>query len=517
MIDCTPFLRLYARHRIGSLTSQDPVLSQQQQLLALTRRAASTRFGKEHEFSAIKSVRDYQERVPLRRYEEFWNDYWKAHFPLVDNITWPGRIPYFSVSSGTSSGKTKYIPYTREMIRSNTKAGTDLMVYHIDNRPQSGLLRGKSFFLGGSTALIEEAPGVFSGDLSGIAAKTLPWWAAMRFFPPPELALMTDWESKISTLAERSLAQEIRMLSGVPSWLLIFIKKLEELRPDSGGKLVEIYPHLDLLVHGGVNFAPYLKQFQNILEGSDAEMREVYPASEGFVAVADRSYGEGLRLNIDHHMFFEFVPLEELAKSNPTRHWTADIERDVNYAVVLSSAAGLWSYILGDTVRFVETRPPRLLVTGRTSYYLSAFGEHLIAEEIEDAVARAGAKLGLAVSDYSVGPLYPQTAGELGGHLYIIELARQPESEIGDRDITAAETTARIAHEIDLALCERNDDYRAHRAEGYGLNIPLVRIVEPGFFAAWMKARNKLGGQNKVPRIITDTELLDSLRNFKVS
>ncbi len=507
MFDATPLLRLYARYRLGVLSRQDPASTQTRTLLQLTTRAANTRFGKAHNFHSIRSVADYQRAVPLRTYEDFWKEYFQGDFPrLIDN-TWPGQISYFCVSSGTTSGKTKYIPYTKEMERSNTKAGLDLLSHHVGARPQSKIFAGKSFILGGSTDLVEEAPGIFSGDLSGIAVKTLPWWARLRYFPPQKLALLKNWEEKVDILARTSLQENIHMISGVPSWLLIFAEKLKSIQPESQGQFAKAYPDLEMLVHGGVNFAPYHAQFEKLLAGGKAELREVYPASEGFIAVADRNYNEGLRLIMDHGIFFEFVPLEELGQAQPTRHWAGNIQTDVNYAIVLSTCAGLWSYIIGDTVRFVDVETPRLLVTGRTSYYLSAFGEHLLPEEIEDAVSLAAAAINKTVNDYSVGPLYPSHPGELGGHLYIVEFA---EADTNEADVTA------FAAKLDARLSERNEDYEAHRAKGFGLNPPQITIVPKGTFSAWMKSRGKLGGQHKVPRVIMDRELFSSLRNFKV-
>jgi hypothetical protein len=505
MINATPFLRLYAHTRNRQLKKRAVAEVQSEQLLRLTSHAKNTQFGREHGFSTIKSVSDYQSQVPLRTYEQFWSEYWKDSFPILSNKTWPGTIPYYAVSSGTSSGATKYIPYTTEMQRSNSKAGLDLLVHHLSNRPQSQIFAGKSFLLGGSSELIEQHPGIFSGDLSGIAVKTLPWWARKRYFPDQELALIKNWEEKIARLSKRSLEEDIRMMSGVPSWLMIYFDHLFEQLPESERLIKKIYPKLEMLVHGGVSFTPYRAQFEALLKGSHAELREVYPASEGFIASADRGFGDGLRLNLDHQIFFEFVPTEELSHKSPTRHWIQTVEQDVNYALVLSTCAGLWSYIIGDTVRFVDTKTPRVLVTGRTSYYLSAFGEHLIAEEIDQAIFHASSAIGMSVTDYSVGAVFPKSAGELGGHLYIVEFKEglPTPSQLND-----------FCEKLDAQLCKRNEDYDAHRAQGFGLKMPSTRALPSGTFRNWMEKRGKLGGQNKVPRIIINQELFDDLIKF---
>ncbi len=505
MFDATPLLRLYARWRNEQLRARSPQEMQQQQLRWLVDRARNTAFGRMYGFSSIATIEEYQKRVPLRKYEAFWEEFWKEPFPTLTDCTWPGTIRFFPVSSGTSSGTTKYIPCSDDMLKSNTKAGIDLLVHHVTNRPKSSLLGGKSFMLGGSTDLTEPKPGIFFGDLSGIAVKTLPWWLKSRYFPPAELALIKNWEEKVDTLAQLSLSEDIRMISGVPAWLLIFFDKLASLSPDGAGKLASIYRNLEMVVHGGVNFAPYLQRFKDVLDGGHAELREVYPASEGFLAIADRGYGDGLRMNLDHGIFYEFVPLEELESPAPTRHWIGNVEPDVNYAVVMSTCAGLWSYVIGDTVRFVDTKVPRVLVTGRTSYYLSAFGEHLIAEEVEDGVVTAAKEIAAEIADFTVGPVFPERSGELGGHIYVVEFCgSQP----------GAEQLQRFTDALDRKLCQRNEDYESHRSGGFGLKAPQVLPVAAGTFAAWMKKRGKLGGQNKVPRIITNREMLAELLEF---
>jgi hypothetical protein len=476
---------------------------QEVELFKLLRKAKNTRFGNQHNFNYIHSIEEYQKAVPLRTYEHHWNDFWKESFPILHNCTWPGAIKNFAVSSGTSLGSKKYIPCSSEMIRSNVRAGIDILSFHIHNFPSSKLSGGKSFMLGGSTDLKEECSGVYSGDLSGISVKEMPWWARMRYFPPLDLALMKDWEKKIEVLALRSVKEDIRMISGVPSWLIIFFDTLTKL---TGKEVHEAYPNLEMVVHGGVSFEPYRERFQYYLEKSSSaraktvDLREVYPASEGFIAVADKAYGEGLRLICDNGIFFEFVPVEELNSENPRRFWIETIELNVNYAVIVTTNAGLWSYILGDTVRFIEKDPPRLLVTGRTSYSLSAFGEHLIAEEIEDAVMSAARGINIEINEYTVGALYPDEKRNLGGHLYVVELKKKT-LDYDDRE--------RFKERIDEVLCRRNEDYEAHRANGFGLEKPKVLFVKHGTFQEWMKSKGKLGGQHKVPRIMSKREVFE--------
>ena len=492
MLDATPLLRAYAGWRLYGLARQDAAESQRRQLLGLLAHARNTRFGREHGFARLRSVSDYQHAVPLRRYEDFWRDYWSALYPVLENATWPGIMPFFANSSGTGSGATKHIPVSAAMVRANRRAAIDVLVHHVASRPGSRVIGGKNFMLGGSTDLKPVSAGVAAGDLSGIAAARVPWWARNYYFPSGRLAHITEWERKTKELARQSLAEDIRSLSGTPSWMLLFFDELKRLRPGGEGRLVDFYPNLELLVHGGVSFEPYRTRFEALLAGSRAETREVYPASEGFIALADRGPGEGLRLLTDNGLFLEFVPLEELDSPSPTRHWLETAETGVNYALVLTSCAGLWSYIVGDTVRFVEKNPPRILVTGRTSYSLSAFGEHLIGEEIDAAVSAGAAAVGGAIADYTVGPVFPENRP--GHHLYLVEFSVPV-------DAGRAEEFARV---LDRELSLRNVDYAEHRAGGYGMGPPQVVFLPPGSFVAWMKSRGKFGGQNKVPRVIAD-------------
>lgn len=505
MLDLTPFLKLYARRRAQRLARLDPVAAQRAELARLLTSAMATRFGRDHDFHAIRAPEDFRRAVPLRKYDAMWRDYWQAAFPVLDDVSWPGRVPYFAVTSGTTGDVTKYIPVTQAMVRSNKKAALDLLVHHVANRPATRIFGGPNFILGGSTDLVERAPGVRSGDLSGIAIKTVPWWIKSRSFPPLDLALIADWEKKVDLLAKASIGLDIRSVGGTPSWLLILFDRLAALSGEKRLPLARFWPNIELVVHGGVHFGPYRSQFEALLEGSHAETRESYAASEGFIAAQDRGPGEGMRLHLDTGLFYEFIPAEELGVASPTRHWIGDAETGVNYAIAVSSCAGVWSYLVGDTVRLISRDPPRLLVTGRTAYSLSAFGEHLIGEEIEEAVSRAAAGIGAAVADYSVGAVFPAGPGDLGGHLYVVEF----HGAVPDEAARAA-----FAAAIDKSLLDQNDDYAGHRSGGFGMKPPAILVMREGGFAAWMKSRGRYGGQNKVPRIINDQELFAGLRAF---
>jgi GH3 auxin-responsive promoter len=281
--------------------------------------AGATRFGREHGFDSIRTVEEFQARVPIRRYEDFWGSYWQPRFPDLAGVTWPGRIPYLAVSSGTSTGRTKYIPVSREVVRANRRAGIDLLVRHVASRPESRVLGGKNFMLGGTVELREEGAGVLSGDLTGIARREVPAWGRPYVFPSAELAREADWERRIERIGRASLDAPIRTVAGTPSWLLLFFERLAAMT--GHWQLAEICPGLELVSHGGLAFTPYRQVFAEWLEDSGAELREVYPASEGFVALADRGPGEGLRMLIDSGLFYEFVPVEDLERPEPVRHW----------------------------------------------------------------------------------------------------------------------------------------------------------------------------------------------------
>ena len=473
----------YARRRTRILADDDPIEVQRRTLRKLLRKARSTRFGLDHGFASVRSVDDFQARVPIRTYEALWDAYLKDRYPRFDDLTWPGRIPYLALTSGTTQGATKYIPVSWEMVASNQKAAKTMVAYHLASRPKSRLFQGRIFFLGGSTNLERPAEGVRQGDLSGIAAEEASELLRPYTFPPLDLALESDWDRKLAMLAERSVNERITLIGGVPSWLLALFGRLLDLTGKS--TIAEIWPSLEVVVHGGVKFDPYRRSFDEVLGDPKIRLQETYPCSEGFIAFGDPETGL-LRLVYDHGLFYEFVPVDEIDSPSPTRHWLGNVQVGVNYAIVVSTCAGLWSHVIGDTVRFESLDPPSLTFTGRTKYTLSAFGEHLISEEIEGAIARVSESTGAAVREWHVGPVF---RGAMGHHVYVVEFLKEPD------DFEA------FRRALDADLARRNADYLAHRAEGIGLPLPSLVVAKPGGFDAWMRSRGKLGGQHKVPRM----------------
>jgi hypothetical protein len=442
-------------------------------------------------------VEQYQRRVPLRDYEAFWSNWWAPAFPHVGEVTWPGPIRYFANSSGTTQATTKRIPLSDSMLRANRFAALDVLAWHFAARPHSRMTAGDGVFLGGSTRLEVLAPDVRAGDLSGIAAVERPLWARGRVLPGQQLAQLTDWRTKMEALASQALERKVTSVSGTASWMLLFFETAGALRRPSD-RLSDLFPALELLVHGGVGFAPYRDRFGHWLEGSTALTREVYAASEGFIAVADRGDGEGMRLLVDRGLFFEFVRPAELGSTTPDRRWVGNADVEEDYALVLTTNSGLWSYPLGDTVRLVSREPPRILITGRLSWTLSVAGEHLIGAELDAAVSDASRAVGRNVVEYSAAPIQPDASDARAGHLFVVELD-------GTADAPA------FAQALDAALKRANDDYAAHRADGFGLRPPDVRLLPAGSFARWMERRGKLGGQNKVPRVVASAQSLEPL------
>ena len=499
MLDPTQGFRLLAARRGRALDALDPEAAQLRVLRRLLARAAGTRFGRAHRFAAIGSRADYVRAVPLRTWQQFWDAWWQPAFPILDDVSWPGRIPFFAETSGTTSGIAKHIPVSRSMLRANRSTALDLVLSHLRRDRHSRFFAGPGLILGGSTALTRLAPGVASGDLSGIVAATMPAWTHGRALPSPATALTGDWERKLARVVDEATGADLRSISGTTSWLVVL---LERLLAAGGGAatLGELFPNLEMVIHGGVGFGPYRSRVARLL-GQGPTPVEVYPASEGFIGYQDGAEEQGLRVPLDNGIFFEFVRPDELDRPTPRRCWVGDVPPGVDMALVLTTNAGLFSYVIGDLVRVVSRTPFRLLVSGRTAHGLSAFGEHLSGGELDRAVETAAREAGLHVTDYAVGVLMPDDADPRGGHLFAIECAAPPPHDV----------TRPLARAIDATLAAGNADYAAHREGGTGMRPPEIRLLPPGRFAHWMRKRGRLGGQNKVPRVVTDPASLARL------
>lgn len=493
--------------------------AQEKTLRGLVRRARRTRFGLDHQFSSVRSISDYQKKVPLRTYENFIEEYFfpaSAHAskcfdtpydkaqasPYLEDVAWPGLVRFFSLSSGTTAGATKFLPLTDELMRANFLAALDIATFHFSRRSTSRILDGKTFFLSGNMVLREDWRGkIQSGDLSGIAAAKAPWFSRAMRFPPKEIASISDWEEKTKQAAQLAIRTDIRAIGGVPSWVLLFLEKLHAESPVKGN-IKRFWPNFELFIHGGISFEPYREQFSTWF-GPGVDSLEVYPASEAFIAIEDPAE-RALRLMADYGTFYEFVPLAELGTSSPNRLTLREVDTETNYAIVLTTNGGLWSYVLGDTVRFLSKEPPLIKITGRTKFFLSAFGEHVIQEEIENALEKSCAAFGAHLAEYHIAPFFPSKNMTAGRHQFLIEFETLPSN------------LARFARLYDQILQKLNEDYAAHRQRGFGMAEPEFIIAPAGFFNRWMKAKGKLGGQHKVPRISGNRELMDEmLRSLK--
>lgn len=480
----------YAYHRTKALDRLDVPRVQRKILARLLRKAEQTRFGRDHSFAGIRNIKDYQAAVPVRDYEAFWQQYWQPVFPNLEGATWPEPIPYYALSSGTTSGTTKYIPISREMLASNRKAAFTTMGLFRSFAPKADIFGGRLFFLGGNTDMRLETNGSRSGDLSAIATIEISPLTRSFTFPPRELSGIANWEVKVVKLAEAAAKLPITSISGVPSWIRVLFMHLKNV---TGKKRVaDIWPQLRLVVTGGTKFDPYRDEFREEV-GPDVHFVEVYPCSEGFVATEDPRY-QLLRVVPDNNIFFEFVPMSELTDGKltnpfPVRHTLANLETGVQYAVVLTTCAGLWSYLLGDTVTFERRDPPLLRFTGRTKYFLSAFGEHLIEDEIVKAITEAAQATHGAANEFHVGPVFASDPKKPGHHRYLVEFSKVP------ADVPAFATT------LDRALCRLNEDYDAHRQGDLTMLAPEIWLVKPGGFERWMLAHGKRPPQHKVPKM----------------
>jgi acyl-CoA synthetase (AMP-forming)/AMP-acid ligase II len=492
-------LHRYAANRIAQLDRIEPVGIQRTSLRRLLDFARSTRFAKDHCFASIRTVADYQQNVPLRTYEQFWADYWKAVFPRIQGITWPEFTPYYAMSSGTTTGATKYVPVTRQMLESNKKGALTNLSFFLHQNPRAPVFQGRLFFLGGSTDLKPLPDGSSYGDLSGISVREL--YDALRpyFFPTPDVALMGNWEEKVRVLARESTKLPVTVISGIPSWMLTLF---DYLKKETGkDRIIDIWPNLQLLIHGGALFDPYRPIFREVIGSDSVKFQDTYPASEGYFASEDPRYGL-LRLIYDHDIFYEFVPVDELDSANPTRHTLADFEVGVNYALVVTTCAGVWSYVVGDTIRFERRDPPLIRFTGRTKYFLNSFGEHVISEEVERAVAEAAAATDAQVVDFHVGPVFPDKPQAPGRHRYLIEFRKEPGS------------FSEFVRKLDDVMQHQNHDYHAYRVGSITLECAEVCVVRHGGFADWMKSRGKFGGQHKVPRMDNSGKITSEIIAF---
>lgn len=459
----------------------------------LIKTGMKTEFGKEHHFENIKTHEDYVKNVPIREYEDF-----KVYIEKLkqgkQNILWKGFPIYFAKTSGTTSG-IKYIPITKDSIPNHINTARNALLCYMAQTGKSQFANGKMIFLSGSPEL-ERIGGIPTGRLSGIVNHHVPRYLRSNQLPTFETNCIEDWEEKLSAIVDETVNEDMTLISGIPPWIQMYFDELEK---KTGKKIKDIFKRFSLLVQGGVNFEPYkAKLFESI--GKKVDTIELYPASEGFFAFQDSQTDEGLLLNTDSGIFYEFVPVEEISKKNPTRLTLKDVELNKNYVLIVSSNAGLWAYNMGDTIRFVSLNPYRLVVTGRVKHFISAFGEHVIGEEVEDALLKAAESENIHITEFTVAPNISE-GEEKSFHEWFIEFENMPKN------------LAQFAKKVDLNLRKKNI-YYDDLIKGNILQPLKIQVMQKNAFINYMKSVGKLGGQNKVPRLSNDRKLASALMHW---
>jgi hypothetical protein len=474
-------------HRQTLQWSKNAAQIQENTLFSLIRAAKETQFGKDHQFESIQSYADFQKNVPVRDYEGL-----RSYIELIkkgqNDVLWPGKPLYFAKTSGTTSG-AKYIPITKDSIGNHINSAKNAILQYIHNSGNASFLTGKLIFLSGSPVL-EKIAGINTGRLSGISNHHVPGYLRTNQLPSYETNCIEDWEDKVNKIAQETIQENMTLISGIPPWVQMYFDVLEQ---KTGKKAGSLFPNFQLFIYGGVNFEPYRSKLEESI-GRSVDTIELFPASEGFFAYQDQLKNEGLLLLCNENIFFEFIPLEEMGASNPKRLMLSNVEIGKNYALIINSNAGLWGYNIGDTVKFVSLSPYRIIVSGRVKHFISAFGEHVIGEEVEFALKEALLGSNVILTEFHVAPMVSPESG-LPYHEWFIEAN-------GDADWTS------ISEKIDVALQQKNIYYKDLR-DGNILKQAVITLLKPDSFIEYMDSQGKLGGQNKVPRLANDRNIAD--------
>jgi hypothetical protein len=477
-----------------------PIDVQQELLFRLLDFAKNTEFGKTFEFKSIYDYKTFSDRIPIRKYENIES--------VIDrtrrgeqNLFWPTDIQWFAKSSGTTHAKSKFIPVSNEALEDcHLKAGKDMLCLYINNNENAGLFNGKGLRLGGSSAIYEDNNSYF-GDLSAIIIENMPFWADYSSSPKIDVALMSEWETKMQAIVDETINENITSLVGVPSWMLVLLNAV--LEKTKKKNILEVWPNLEVYFHGGVNFNPYREQFKKIIPDKKFKYYETYNASEGFFAIQDRNSSLDLLLMLDYGIFYEFIPMTEYKGEDSKAIQLQDVRLHINYALVITTNSGLWRYLIGDTVKFVSLDPYRIKITGRTKHFINAFGEELIIENAEEALKQACKKTKSEISDFTVGPIF-MDGTKKGSHEWIIEFKKPPANIDYFTEL------------LDNALKSINSDYESKRYHDMTLTMPIVHPAETGLFYNWLKLKGKLGGQHKVPRLSNNREYIEELLDLMI-
>ena len=475
------------------LWSKNAALMQMRIFEQLLTGSKTTSFGKDHWLSSVKSYESFREQVPIRDYEDF-----KTYIERIklgeENVLWPGKPLYLSKTSGTTSG-VKYIPLTRASIPNHINSTRNALLSYIHETGKAKFLNGKLIFISGSPAL-ETINGIPVGRLSGIVNHHVPSYLRRNQLPTYATNCIEDWEKKVDAIVEETVSQNMTLISGIPPWVQMYFDKLTE---RTGKKIKDIFPDFDLFIYGGVNYEPYRNKLEQSI-GKKVDSIELYPASEGFIAYQDKQNDPSLLLMVNSGIFYEFIPASEYWNTNPTRISLKDVELGVNYAIILNTNAGLWGYSLGDTVKFVSKDPYKILVTGRIKHFISAFGEHVITEEVEKALMHAAQQQHAEIVEFTVAPQVTPENG-LPYHEWFIEFAKLPDN------------MEKFAAAVDDSL-QRQNIYYKDLISGNILQPLKIRHLRKDAFISFMRSLGKLGGQNKVPRLSNDRKLANELEKF---
>ena len=478
------------------LYREHPLEIQNETLFSLISNAKNTVWGKKYDFENIQATDDFQDRVPLQTYSDI-KPYVDMLMEGEKDILWPGEVRWFAKSSGTTSSKSKFIPVTKESLDDcHMRGPKDVFAHYIKNNPETKVLKGKTLTLGGSHRVNNLNNNSYYGDLSAILIENVPFWSDFIRTPSTEIALIEEFEEKIERIIETALDQNVTSFSGVPSWNLVLIKRVLE----KAGKnnLLEVWPNMEVFVHGGVNFEPYRQQYMKLIPSENMHYMETYNASEGFFGIQDNPHRDDMLLMLDYGIYYEFIPMKDWGSENPKVLTLKDVELDENYAMVISTNAGLWRYIIGDTVKFTNKYPFKIKITGRTKHFINAFGEEVIIDNAEQAIQIACKHTGAIITEYTAGPVF-MNENQKGAHQWIIEFEKEPKDL--DHFITV----------LDNSLKTLNSDYEAKRHRNLTLEKPRVVVAPKGTFYKWMKKRGKVGAQNKIPRLSNNRKYLDEL------
>ncbi len=473
-----------------------PLQVQAECFTQLIDKAVCTEWGKQFDYQSIQKISDFQDIVPIQTYDDI-KPYVERLRAGEQNLLWPGEIKWFAKSSGTTNDKSKFIPVSKDTLeKCHFRGGKDVLALYTNNYPDSNIFQGKGLTLGGSHKIDNFNNQSYYGDLSAILIENLPFWTEFIRTPSQEVALMHEWEEKLKKIVSETIKENVTSIAGVPSWNLVMIKHIL----DYTGKknLLEVWPNLELFIHGGVSFTPYREQFKKLIPSQNMHYLEAYNASEGFFAIQDDPDSDDMLLMLDYGIFYEFLPVDEINNQNSKALTIDQVETGKNYAIIISTNSGLWRYLIGDTVVFTSIFPHKLKISGRTKHFINVFGEEVIVDNADKALQKACEKTNAQITEYTAGPIF-MSENTKGAHEWIIEFVVEPKS------------MEEFVYHLDTELMNLNSDYEAKRYKNITLDKPLVHAVKEGTFYRWMNSKGKSGGQNKVPRLANTRQYIEEI------